>query len=241
MRGLLVLGVVLAGCGGDAGTPDADASSDGNPAQALRVQIAPVDEQSLPFETMDSSEPEPAALVLERVDLHAQSLRAIGDAAPGDERTTRSAFGMEWHDGEEPSTTEFPQAPAGNYSTVEILLDDAGENPTYELRGSVAWCSPQPCERTPRPFTIAGTAACTIAVSTSTTLSPGGNATITVRIDMASLVEGIAFSALTPSGDGFVIQGDNPILSDVVEPALEDAWRPTATGTCGADNAPGPS
>ncbi len=79
--------------------------------------------------------------VLEEVRIDLENVRAVGDAAPGDERTTRDQLLLEWSgesDGDggedpnnEPVVVTFDQAPPGLYSNVFAELTD------YRLRGEV--------------------------------------------------------------------------------------------------------
>ncbi len=127
MVGMLVLAT---GCPGDpppdvdGGDGDVDAAGDGDvPAGGLNFEF--VADPSLP------SEPDGAfQVVITGARYQLGDVRAIGDAAPGDDRTSRSSFEIQLDEG---ATVRlpFPMAPQGIYS---FLLADVI---TYELDGTV--------------------------------------------------------------------------------------------------------
>ena len=66
------------------------------------------------------------------------SLRVIGDAGPGDLRTTARSFEVRWEkDRDPPATLMFSDAPAGLYSQVAMQIDGHLVNNSYEIRGTI--------------------------------------------------------------------------------------------------------
>lgn len=66
------------------------------------------------------------------------SLRVIGDAGPGDLRTTARTFEVRWEkDRDRPAAIEFADAPTGLYSQVALQVDGHLVNNSYEIRGTV--------------------------------------------------------------------------------------------------------
>lgn len=62
-------------------------------------------------------------------------VRAIGDSAPGDSRTSRASYDLVWENGHSPEPLVFPQAPPGLYSRLEARV--GGGQRAYEIKGTV--------------------------------------------------------------------------------------------------------
>jgi hypothetical protein len=79
---------------------------------------------------------------LEEVRFDLRNVRAVGDAAPGDERTSREELRLDWRDGEDddgrsdPVQVVFNQAPPGLYSYVLAQVDDYRISGTCEVTDS---------------------------------------------------------------------------------------------------------
>lgn len=175
----LVAAILAGGCpGGDVDEPDAA----GGPA-GLAIDwrtAAPV--------------PGPVASGLRLSELHLKlsSVRAIGDAAPGDPRTSSGALELEWNE-RAPPPLVYDQAPAGLYSQIELGVGGGPE--AYELHGEVdlggTWT----------PFEIEDEAALAITVPTALTLAAGQRATLAVTLDVAAVLAPIDWSQV-PSNLG---------------------------------------
>jgi hypothetical protein len=129
ITGMVGLLVMTTGCPGgpppsmDAGEVDADTPSDADAAPTtegltFRFLANPV----LPNEADGAFE-----VVITQARYRLAEVRAIGDAAPGDERTSRQEFEIRFEDGA--IDLPFPLAPQGIYS---ILLADVDR---YEVKG----------------------------------------------------------------------------------------------------------
>ena len=67
-----------------------------------------------------------------------REVRAVGDAAPGDMRTSISELELEWRDGKSPRKLEFSMAPPGLYSRFEFRVQGSGgPSSSFELRGEL--------------------------------------------------------------------------------------------------------
>ena len=67
-----------------------------------------------------------------------RDVRAIGDSATGDYRTSKAEVDLEWSDGHTPSPLRFPLAPPGIYSTFEARLGlPSTGSERFEIRGEV--------------------------------------------------------------------------------------------------------
>ena len=110
----------------DASPGDADAPVGGGGGLTFEFRTAP----ELPAVTADLS--------VDEVRLELRDVRAIGDSAPGDSRTSRSRLTLEWKPGEDPSPLVFDLAPPGIYSNFEARLGAATtEEKRFEIRGKV--------------------------------------------------------------------------------------------------------
>src|SRR4029079_15907615 len=102
---------------------------------------------------------------LEEVRIVLENVRAVGDAAPGDERTTRDELRLDWYgasddDGGDPANNEpvlvtFDQAPPGLYSNIY------SEVVHYRMQGQVE------VESNEREFDINDSPSTALAISIS--------------------------------------------------------------------------
>jgi len=130
------------------------------------------------------------AVTLERARFAVDSLRVIGDAGPGDPRTTKVTFEVRWDDSSQPSDVVFSEAPPGLYSQVSIVFDGHLADDSFEIRGHVFvngndW-EYRIEDQNPLGFTI----------PIDMMLSPGGSATVRVRVDFIHALDAIDFSTL---------------------------------------------
>jgi hypothetical protein len=108
--------------GGDAGQSDASDV----PTGGLIFELVAV--PALPEVTAD--------LLVDEVRLELRDVRAIGDSAPGDARTSIASLSLEWRPGDEPRRLAFPLAPPGIYSSLQARFG-GGFDEALEIRGRV--------------------------------------------------------------------------------------------------------
>ena len=66
------------------------------------------------------------------------SLRIVGDAGPGDPRTTANAMDLRWENGAQaPADIAFDSAPPGLYSQVSLAFDGRDGSNSYRIDGRV--------------------------------------------------------------------------------------------------------
>ena len=208
MRGLWIVGAlgVLAGC--PTGDPvEPDGRPDGGPGNG-GLTIRFTSDQLVPGEVADDRQ-------LDEVRFRADSVRAIGDAAPGDARTTRNDYDLRWHDSDTPEPIFFEAAPVGMYSSVEVRLEGSGgDDDAFEIDGQAL------VEAVWHDFEITGSDPLTIMIPTSTELAIGGTATIEIDVDLASIIAGINFNEL-PQVEGLIeIDGDTTEMRTLVRNAF---------------------
>lgn len=211
MRGTWLVGAlaVLAGCPSGEVT-DADARPDGDDDDGgLRIRFTT--DQPVPGEVA-------ADRRFEEVHLRAGSVRAIGDAAPGDSRTTRNEYELRWHESDTPEAIVFEEAPVGLYSSVEVRLEAEGDDDdAFELEGRAM------IEESWFDFEIHGRDSLTIMIATSTELEIGGTATIEIDVDLASMIAGLDFSEFPQVEGRIEIDGDSTLIRDAVRDAFAAA------------------
>lgn len=117
-------------------------------------------------------------------------LRVIGDAGPGDTRTSRNHFNLEWNDGTSPSPVAFADAPAGLYSKVSIRADGETISASYEFDGSVKLKGDDVA------FRIHDLEPLEIAMDTDVALDPGKTASVQVRLELESVFDELDFEEL---------------------------------------------
>ena len=125
------------------------------------------------------------------------SLRVIGDADPGDARTTESDFYIQWSDGKKPFIISFHDAPSGLYSKVSAEIDGQVTSYSYEIYGTVT------VNATNRTFRVRDLNSLPISLDTSQMLEPNGAVDVTIHIDFANALGSIDWSAL-PTDDGYL-------------------------------------
>jgi len=122
-------------------------------------------------------------------------LRIIGDAGPGDTRTSRDHVELEWKTGASPAAIEFADAPSGLYS--KFLMDADGETTanSYELAGTVA------VDGDNVEFVIHDLEPLKVSIDTSVALDPGKRAAVKVQLEIDSAFDDLDFSEL-PNNQG---------------------------------------
>jgi len=149
-----------------------------------------------------------------KVVVGATSIRAIGDAAPGDLRTTWTAYSFEWRDNLMPIPILFRDAPPGVYSELELHVDDS-------MASSVAINVIGRALRNGNlvPFEIDNSdASVPVAIAISTVLAPRVIATTTIEVDIADFVDDVDWDAVPLTTDGKLYIGDgDPQMANVVK------------------------
>lgn len=138
---LAALAVATGACGVDGvgpGDPDARVGDSDAPPGQPDANVTPTSGLSFTFRSYPVALPtDPDGgnkIVIEDARMWLRNVRAVGDAAPGDERTTIESVILGYNPGEPGGGTlqlDFPRAPAGVYS---LLI---AEVTRYELEGSV--------------------------------------------------------------------------------------------------------
>jgi hypothetical protein len=189
VRSALLVGLACACSGSAAVTPDAtQGSADGGSGAGLYVHwwTDPYIPGSVGTNTSVTS-----------ATFRLTSLRVIGDADPGDSRTTWSDFTIHWDADGRPHTISFPQAPTGLYSKVSLAIDGQIIDSSYEIIGTTE------VGGVTKPFKIHDLNSLDISLDTSETVSPGAAVDLTVHIDFSNALANVDFTALSVD-DGYL-------------------------------------
>ena len=134
-------------------------------------------------------------LTLDSATFQFDNLRVIGDAGPGDPRTTATAFQLKWDSAGAPAPIDFADAPSGLYSKVSLQIDGQLVVESYHLKGQVN------LNGTWKTYTIEDRNALSLSLDINRTLAPGGTATIGLLFSFSDALTGIDYSML-PTDDG---------------------------------------
>ena len=200
----LGLVVMLAACPGGDDDVDLDAAPG---ASGLRV-------------TWSTNPAIPAAISADaRVDavkLKLSSVRAIGDAAPGDGRTSTGGLELSWTDKDRPAAVRFADAPAGLYSRLE--LGSGGDDEEYTIRGQAR------VGGTWYPFRIEDRTPLSVGIPLDVVLAPGDEVEVPVVLDVAAVIGAVEWDDLElDGGELHVDEDDGEIVP--IRAALARAFR----------------
>jgi hypothetical protein len=133
--------------------------------------------------------------------IRVDSLRVIGDAGPGDPRTSKNTFQLSWAQGQMPAAIAFADAPTGLYSKLTLQANAFLVDYSYEVYGTVR------IGDVTHDYKIHDRDPITATVALSTMLDPGNSATMSVRVNVADALSVINWSTLDNS-DGGVLELD---------------------------------
>lgn len=170
---LILLGGIVACHTSDPATPDAmPPTGDGSNASHEGLEVR----WSAPIPGAVTSD-----VTVSHLLLRVASLRVIGDAGPGDNRTSADTFKVEWQQGTMPTALEFADAPTGLYSHVAFLADGNLVDYSYVIEGTAK------VDGNITPFAIHDRSPLPVSMDTSATLEPNEVTSIgiVVRLDQA--------------------------------------------------------
>lgn len=182
MQGMIRCGLLaglLAACHMTSpGTPDgADADSGGAGTAGLHVAFES-DPTPIPA-TIDTG------FTLDLVVFNFDNLKVIGDAGPGDPRTTATGFEVKWSAGQTPAPIDFGNAPTGLYSKVSFQVDGHLISESYVFKGHVT------VNGTSYPYEIDDHNALSLSLDCNRTLAAGGSDTILMKFAFKDALESI--------------------------------------------------
>ncbi len=198
MRGpfrCVVFAGLLAACGDEVSLPGSDAAAGGGLVVAWSTLPA-----TWPAMVSDGLTVEVATFAFDR-------LRVVGDAAPGDPRTTAGAFALRWDDVTRPSDLAFPDAPSGVYSQLSLLVDGHVAGPSIELRGHAR------VGTTDYEYLITDDMPFSVTLAIDETLRPPAVSTLGLRIDFGHAIEAIDFATIDNDAGTLTLDNADPQMA----------------------------
>jgi hypothetical protein len=147
------------------------------------------------------------------------NLRMIGDAGPGDTRTSVDSIQLGWSAEMVPATVRFGDAPTGLYSRIILLADGNQVSYSYEIGGIVK------LDNVSTTFTIHDRSSLAISLETSTTLDPGKSAAITVKARIDQALQSLDFRQLAHVDGGLVLDTNDSAMSNFRNKMMTDVFE----------------
>ena len=150
------------------------------------------------------------------VEVELSSLRALGDAAPGDARTTATDLELDWRAGISAPPLAFPAAPAGLYASLE--LGSGGDDEHVKLEGTVVVRSET------YTYRIEDETPLSLSLPVDAMVEPGARTEIPVVLDVAAVLAAVPFDQLEPDGTELRLESGDPEMA-AVRAALTTAFH----------------
>ncbi len=147
-------------------------------------------------------------LTVQELHIAYSSVRLIGDAAPGDSRTSRDAIELEWDGDRRPPPIDFPEAPPGMYTRLEFGVGGASE--TFAIHGTVD------IGGTPTQFEIEDEAPNPVTLEPlDVDLPAGASKTLPLEIDLAPVLALVPFDQLPTINGELTLRRSDPRMTPV--------------------------
>jgi hypothetical protein len=218
MQGMIRLGLLaglLVACHtSDPGTSDAP-TPDGADAPGLHVR----------WESEPSAYPANLEdwLTVDSVQFTVDYLKVIGDAGPGDLRTTKAVFQLRWDVDSTPSNIDFGDAPPGLYSKVSLQLDGHLIVPSLEIRGKVT------IDGTTLDYEVEDRNAVALSLDIDRMLQPGGSATVALKLNLHDALTSIDYRSLSVDHGRVSVETGDSQLAGFID-KLEQAFSVDNSG-----------
>jgi hypothetical protein len=150
-------------------------------------------------------------LTVDSVELTLDSLKVIGDAGPGDPRTTKAVFQLRWDGDHEPQPIDFAEAPPGLYSKLALQLDGHLILPSLEIKGQVniagTWLG----------YEVEDRNAVAVSLDCDRMLQPGGSTTIAVKLRLHDALTSIDWDSVSIHDGELEVETGNSQLDEFVD------------------------
>ncbi len=196
LRAVSVLTVLmLAACGQHPGTGDDDAGADAGMS-------------GLEFRFVAPSIGQPVGQVtIAELHAHLRDIRALGDAAPGDSRTSLDHTDIDLQKSSDVTTVRFDKAPPGRYSTFAFQVEAPTDlDHSWWMRGSDA---------TAGGFEVDDSRDLAMSLPLSLDLAAGTTTVVTVSISVDHLCDGVDWTVLPRDDGSYILDGDSSQLAAV--------------------------
>lgn len=207
IRCVIVAGLISACHTDDTGTPDGETGDAGLTVKwSSRPETWPAQVET--------------GLTLNSARFACDSLRVIGDAGPGDMRTTAQGFEVYWEGSNAPESIKFENAPPGLYSQIALLFDGHIINDSYQLKGTVV------VNGNTEDFVIEDDNPLGVTVSLEKLVSPGATSTIRIDIDFQHALDAVNWDQLPKSDGKLQLETGNPDLLQFRKNLIESFTTP---------------
>lgn len=210
----LLLGVIAACHGSDPSAPDGSIATDGSSSSDHGLSIAwATSPSSIPGDTGGDG------TTIASLTFRIANLRVIGDAGPGDTRTSIDSIELAWATGAKPNPVAFADAPTGLYSHVILLADGNLIKYSYELSGTTK------LDGNIMPYQIHDRSPLAISLDTSAMLEPNAAASlgVTIRIDQA--LQSLDFHKLSNNNGTLVLDTFDGAMSDFRNKMMDSVFQ----------------
>lgn len=209
MQGMIRCGLLaglLIGCHtSDPGTPDGGGADGDGGAGTAGLHVAfTSDPTPIPGQLENG-------FTLELAVFKFDNLKVIGDAGPGDPRTTANAFEAKWDSQSSPAPIDFVNAPTGLYSKVSFQIDGHLINDSYVMKGHVT------VGGTSYSYEVEDRNALSLSLDCSRQLAAGGTGTITLKFAFHDALQGVDWTNVPNDGGQFELGTSDPQM-----PAFRD-------------------
>lgn len=210
----LLFGVIAACHGSDPNAPDGSMMMDGSSSSDHGLAVTWATSPSeIPGDTGDDGS------TIASLTFRIANLRVIGDAGPGDTRTSIDSLELDWATDAKPNPVAFADAPTGLYSHVILLADGNLINYSYEITGTTK------LDGNVMPYQIHDRSPLAISLDTSAMLEPNANASlgITIRIDQA--LQSLDFHKLSNNNGTLVLDTFDNAMSDFRDKMMDSVFQ----------------
>lgn len=217
IRCVLIAGSCLGCDTGDIDVPDAPPGTSG---LVVEWSSAPAD---WPSDLGDG-------VTIDRARFALDSLRVVGDAGPGDPRTTASAIEMRfaWTDrSERPVDITFDDAPPGLYSQVALAFDGHTQVDSYEIRGEAVVGGQQ------LEYRIEDSDPLAFNVGIDQMVNPGASAAVKLRINFVHALDSLDFATLDMKDGKLELEQGDPQMA-TFRAKLVESFEIVDAGSSGA-------
>ncbi len=136
------------------------------------------------------------------------NLRVIGDAGPGDTRTSADGLQVAWSQGTTPASIVFGDAPPGLYSHVILLADGNLTDYSYELAGTAR------VNGNVMPYKIHDRSPIGVSLETSTMLDPGHGTSLGIVVNIDQALQSLDFTELSNNNGTLVLDTFDDPMTD---------------------------
>jgi len=146
------------------------------------------------------------------------SLRVIGDAGPGDNRTSADSLDVQWSVDGGPQPITFADAPTGLYSHVAFLADGNLVDYSYEIKGTTK------VNGDITPFSIHDRSPLPVSIDTSATLEPNQVTSIALVVRLDQALQSVDWGHLNNSGGTLTLDTFDSGMNDFRGKMINDVF-----------------